>query len=189
MARTINTKRSIILIAHNIRSTHNVGSLFRTAEGLGVNELILSGYTPYPKTSNESRLPHLADKLDKQISKTALGAQNSLKWQRIEDLAQVVEELKYKDYTIVGLEQDKKSIDILEYSAPNKIALIIGNEVTGLQASELKLCDDIIEITMRGKKESFNVVQASAMAMFQMANYSTQTKTSHQEDRLHHPQD
>ena len=80
MARSLNTDRQIILIAHDIRSSHNVGSLFRTAEGLGVNELILSGYTPYPKESKDLRLPHIANKLDKQIDKTALGATRTLKW-------------------------------------------------------------------------------------------------------------
>ncbi len=65
----------IILIAHNIRSTHNVGSLFRTAEGFGVNKIILSGYSPYPKVQNDPRLPHIYEKLTDQIHKTALGAE------------------------------------------------------------------------------------------------------------------
>lgn len=166
MPRSINNLRQLILIAHNVRSTHNVGSLFRTAEGLGVNELILSGYTPYPKERNDSRLPYMADKIEKQINKTALGAENSLKWQHAEDIFSVITEFKEQGFKVIALEQDKKGHVITDLDYKGKVALIVGNEITGLDKDVLGLCDQIIEIPMFGRKESYNVVQAAAMALF-----------------------
>jgi tRNA G18 (ribose-2'-O)-methylase SpoU len=166
MPRSINNLRQLILIVHNVRSTHNVGSLFRTAEGLGINELILSGYTPYPKERNDNRLPYIADKLDRQINKTALGAKNSLKWRHAEDIASVIADVRVKGFKVIALEQDKKSYVITDLDYEGNIALIVGNELTGLDKKVLGLCDQIIEIPMFGRKESFNVVQAAAMALF-----------------------
>jgi len=166
MSRSLNNLRQLILIAHNVRSTHNVGSLFRTAEGLGVDELILSGYTPYPKEKNDVRLSYMADKLEGQINKTALGAQFSLKWRHTEDIAGVIAAFKKQSFKVIALEQDKKSRVITDLDYGDKIALIIGNELTGLAGSVLGLCDQIIEIPMFGRKESYNVVQAAAMALF-----------------------
>ncbi|MHB1864598.1 MAG: TrmH family RNA methyltransferase [Candidatus Saccharimonadales bacterium] len=168
MPRSLNSKRSIILIAHDIRSAHNVGSIFRTAEGLGVDLFILSGYTPYPKHTDDKRPPHISAKLDKQIYKTALGAQKYLKWKTTDSLMTKLADLKAKGYEIVALEQDQSSVPISNYQPSNKIALIIGNEVSGLGDAVLKSCDTVIEIPMLGKKESFNVVQALAMALFKI---------------------
>ncbi|HEY1645393.1 MAG TPA: TrmH family RNA methyltransferase [Candidatus Saccharimonadales bacterium] len=170
MAR-ISNKRTTILIADNIRSTHNVGSLFRTAEGLGVSSLILTGYTPYPKEPGDKRLEHLALKLDKQINKTALGAQNSLEWQHASDINAEITMLKKLGFRIYALEQHPKSQDLTSVKPADKAALVVGNELTGIEADVLKLCDDIIEIPMFGKKESFNVVQAAAMALFYFRFY------------------
>jgi 23S rRNA (guanosine2251-2'-O)-methyltransferase len=119
--------RDIVLIAHNLRSCHNVGSLLRTAEGLGVTKVILSGYTPHPLHANDRRLPHEAQKLARQIHKTALGA---------------------------------------KYHPPEKIAIVLGREVEGVEPDVLEACDTALEIPMFGKKESFNVVQAAAMALY-----------------------
>ena len=152
MPRSINNLRQLILIAHNVRSTHNVGSLFRTAEGLGVNELILSGYTPYPKEKNDSRLPYIADKLERQINKTALGALNSLKWRHAEDITSVIADVKRQGFKVIALEQDKKGHVITDLNYEGKIALIVGNELTGLDKDVLGLCDQIIEIPMFGQK-------------------------------------
>lgn len=160
--------RSIVLVAHNLRSTHNVGSLLRTAEGLGVEKVILSGYTPYPKMPDDDRLPFLAEKLDKQINKTALGAAKTLKWQYSNEIAPVVQSLKKSGYQIVALEQTQKSISLPNFKTPEKTVLIVGREVEGIEPEILKLCDKIVEIPMFGKKESFNVVQAAAMALYHM---------------------
>lgn len=154
----------IIVIAHNIRSTHNIGSIFRTCEGFGVSKIILSGYSPYPKILNETRLPHLVEKLTDQIHKTALGAETMVNFEHQEapDLG-LLNEL---GFTIVGLEQDDHSIKINKYIAPQKIALLLGEEVQGLTDDLRNLCDDLIEIPMSGKKESFNVSVAAGIALY-----------------------
>ncbi len=157
----------IIVIAHNIRSTHNVGSIFRTAEGFGVSKIILSGYTPYPFIVGDSRLPHISEKLTAQIHKTALGAETMVpfEYQETPDL----QALKGAGFRIVGLEQNAKSIPLSEYKAPEKIALLLGEEVHGIEQDLLNQCDDIIEIPMQGKKESFNVSVAAGIALYALS--------------------
>lgn len=154
----------IVLIAHNIRSTHNVGAIFRTAEGFGIKKIIFSGYTPYPKTINDTRLPHISEKITSQIHKTALGAETLVNFehQELPDL----NGLQEAGYTIVGLEQNKRSLPINNYQKPNKIALILGEEVSGIEDYILSQCQDIIEIPMFGKKESFNVSVACGIALY-----------------------
>lgn len=156
----------IVVIAHNIRSTHNVGAIFRTCEGFGVKKIILSGYTPYPKTANDTRLPHIAEKLTSQIHKTALGAEAMVPFEYQEIPS--VEELRAKGYRIVGLEQDEKSILLPEYKAPEKIILLLGEEVDGITSDLRDICDDLVEIPMRGKKESFNVSVATGIALYNL---------------------
>jgi 23S rRNA (guanosine2251-2'-O)-methyltransferase len=154
----------IIIVAHNIRSTHNVGSIFRTAEGFGIHNIILSGYTPYPKLINDARLPHIYDKLTAQIHKTALGAEQLVpfEYQEVPDL------LRYKNmgYRIVGLEQDERSTIITVYKTPEKLILILGEEVEGIATELRDICDDLLEIPMMGKKESFNVSVATGIALY-----------------------
>jgi 23S rRNA (guanosine2251-2'-O)-methyltransferase len=156
----------IVLIAHNLRSIHNVGSLLRTAEGLGVDELIMTGYTPYPAETPDERLPHLAQKIDRQISKTALGAEKSQSWKHAAEINPVIESLRSQGFTIVALEQTPSSQLLPEFKPPEQIALIVGREVEGLEPEVIELCDMALEIPMSGKKESFNVVQAAAMALY-----------------------
>jgi 23S rRNA (guanosine2251-2'-O)-methyltransferase len=154
----------IIVIAHNIRSTHNIGSIFRTCEGFGVTKLILSGYTPYPNVKNDPRLPHISNKLTAQIHKTALDAEMMVpfEYQAQPDLAS----LRAQGFTIVGLEQDKRSTLLPSYQAPQKVALLLGEEVEGITSDYRDQCDDIIEIPMKGKKESFNVSVAAGIALY-----------------------
>lgn len=158
--------REIILIAHNLRSCHNVGSLLRTAEGLGIQKVYLSGYTPYPLKTSDERLPHLAQKLDKQISKTALGAEKTQQWEQSSQVETVIQKLRADGYRIVALEQSPHSIPLPTYATPEKIAILVGREVEGVEADVLALCDDVVEIPMFGSKESFNVVQAAGMALY-----------------------
>lgn len=155
---------TIIVIAHNIRSTHNVGSIFRTSEGFGVSKIILSGYTPYPTTSGDTRLPHISDKLTSQIHKTALGAETMVPFEYHETLN--LHELKIQGYRIVALEQDRRSVSLDTYQAPDKVALVLGEEVEGISTELLDECDDIIEIPMHGQKESFNVSVATGIALY-----------------------
>ena len=160
----------IIVIAHNIRSTHNIGAIFRTCEGFGVTKIILSGYSPYPSfPSGDPRLPHIAEKLTSQIHKTALDAEMMVPFEYSEtpDLAT----LRQDGYRIVGLEQDDTSVILNAYSIPEKLALLLGEEVHGLTNELRESCDDLIEIPMVGKKESFNVSVACGIALYGL-NYS-----------------
>jgi 23S rRNA (guanosine2251-2'-O)-methyltransferase len=156
----------LVLIAHNLRSTHNVGSLLRTSEGLGVEQVFLTGYTPYPLAAKDDRLPHLAQKIDKQIIKTALGAEKLVKWQYSSDIGPVLAELRRNSFKVVGLEQAPDSIKLPVFKPAAKLALIVGREVEGLEPEVLAICDQVVEIPMFGHKESFNVVQAAAMALY-----------------------
>lgn len=158
--------RSIVLIVHNVRSCHNVGSLLRTAEGLGVEKVYLTGYTPYPVEKKDSRLPHVAQKTHGQIAKTALGAENLVEWQHELDVDSTITKLKQDGYEVCALEQSGESTPLNEYKPSPKVAIIVGNEVAGLDSSLLALSSKLLFIPMFGKKESFNVAQAAAMALY-----------------------
>lgn len=158
--------RKIILIAHDLRSAHNVGSLLRTAEGLGIAKVYLTGYSPYPLTASDTRLPHLANKIDAQISKTALGAEKSLEWEHLDEVEQLLKQLKTDGYAVAALEQTASAVPLPDYHPPEKVAIVLGREVEGLSPELLKLCSIHLEIPMLGSKESFNVVQAAAMALY-----------------------
>ena len=158
--------RDIILIGHDIRSTHNVGSLLRTAECLGVKKVYLTGYTPYPKLEGDRRLPYIAEKITKQIHKTALGAENSIEWSQSDEISPVLRQLKKAGYQLIGLEQNPKSTPLPDFSPPTKCALLLGREVEGIDQKLLVYCDEIVEIPQFGKKESLNVVQAAAIALY-----------------------
>ncbi|HEY1064136.1 MAG TPA: TrmH family RNA methyltransferase [Candidatus Saccharimonadales bacterium] len=157
----------LIIIAHNLRSAHNVGSLLRTAEGLGVSEVLLSGYTPFPPLpQNDPRLPHEQQKVLKLIHKTALGAENTQRWQHAAEVMPTIARLKQDGYVIAALEQTSDSVKLPDFHAPDKLAIILGREVEGIEREVLQQCDLALEIPMFGKKESFNVVQAAAMALY-----------------------
>jgi len=158
--------RRLILVAHNLRSAHNVGSLLRTAEGLGLEQVWLTGYTPYPSREGDTRLPHLAQKADRQVNKTALGAERVLAWHHETDIEKVLTSLHHQGFTTAAVEQAPDSVKLPGFKPPQKLALVVGREVEGLEPEVLELCDLTLEIPMFGKKESFNVVQAAAMALY-----------------------
>ncbi|HSX05224.1 MAG TPA: TrmH family RNA methyltransferase [Candidatus Saccharimonadales bacterium] len=158
--------RTIVVIAHDIRSTHNVGSLLRTCEGLGVQTVYLTGYTPYPRQEHDLRLPHIADKLTKQIQKTALGAETLISWQHETDVRIVLAQLHQAGFQVAALEQAGGSQPLPRFRPPDKLALLLGREVEGIEPELVALCDTTLEIPMFGQKESFNVVQAAAMALY-----------------------
>ena len=158
--------RTLVLIAHNIRSCHNVGSLLRTADGLAVSEVICTGYTPYPLSDNDPRMPHIAAKTDRQIHKTALDAEKTQRWSRQEDIYAVIADKKRQGFTVAAVEQAPGAILLPAFRPEEKLALIVGREVEGIEPEVLKLCDHILEIPMFGKKESFNVAVAAAMALY-----------------------
>lgn len=158
-------ENSLILILHDIRSAHNVGSLFRTADGAGVDQIILSGYAPIPPKQNAL---YLTD-ADKALKKTALGAEESVPWKKVASLTRAINQLKKDGYEIVALEQSLESIEYTAYAPKkSKQALIVGNEVTGVLKKVLEQCDVVLEIPMRGKKNSLNVSVATGIALYQI---------------------
>src|SRR5690606_11986656 len=133
-----------IVILHNIRSTHNVGSIFRTADAAGVSKIYLTGYTPAPVDR--------FGRVQKDIAKTALGAQEYVPWEQ-GTVQAVMKKLKAQGVSLVAVEQDEQSILLPEYRAPTRVAFLFGNEVRGVSSQLRARCDAIIEIPMRGKKE------------------------------------
>jgi 23S rRNA (guanosine2251-2'-O)-methyltransferase len=160
---------SIVVIAHNIRSTHNVGSILRTADGFGVAKVYLTGYTPYPTQANDTRLPHLRDKLTQQIHKTALGAETLMHTEHRETVDGLLQELKDDGYELVALEQSPRAVYLSEFKHGYKVALLLGEEVHGIEPHLLDMCDHIVEIPMRGKKESFNVSVAAGISLYELS--------------------
>jgi len=161
---TGSSSSKLILILHDIRSAHNVGSIFRTADGAGVDEIILSGYSPVPPKKGAL---YLSD-ADKALKKTALGAEESVIWKKRKSLARLLQSLKKEGYDILALEQSKESVDYREYAYSGKIALVVGNEVRGVDTKILASCDAILEIHMYGKKNSLNVSVATGIALYQI---------------------
>lgn len=159
--------QDLALVAVNIRSAHNVGSFLRTCDGFSAS-LILTGITPYPVGSkSDTRLPHVSKKAHAAIAKTALGAENTVNWEYISNPNEAIAALRKRGFHIAAIEQSEGSIPLLALNLKQPTALIVGPEVTGLDRETLKLCDAIYEIPMSGKKESFNVSVAAAIALYQ----------------------
>jgi len=151
--------KDLIVILHNIRSTHNVGSIFRTADAFGVTKIYLAGYTPAPIDR--------FGRTQKDIAKTALGAQEYIPWEA-GDIESIVGGLKKDGYAVISVEQDKNSIPLRDYTSSEKAALIFGNEVDGVPKQLLEKSDAIIEIPMLGTKESLNVSVSAGVVLFQL---------------------
>lgn len=148
----------IAVLLHNIRSTHNVGSIFRTAEGAGAEKMYLSGYTPAPLDR--------FGRVQKDIAKTALGAEKMLPWEYASSPSAIIAKLKKEGWDIVGVEQDKKAIDYRKSRLSRPTLFIFGNEVRGIPPSLRAKCDTLIEIPIHGKKESLNVSVAAGVILF-----------------------
>lgn len=152
----------MIVVLDNIRSVHNVGSIFRTADGAGVEKIIICGVTPKPTDRFKKIRP--------DFEKTALGAEKNVKWEYREETSDTLSELKNNGWHIIALEQakgSKKYSDMsLSKKAQKNTTLVVGNEVNGISKSVLKYADDIIEIPMLGIKESLNVSVAFGIAIY-----------------------
>jgi 23S rRNA (guanosine2251-2'-O)-methyltransferase len=154
----------LIGILHDIRSVHNVGSIFRTADGVGFEKLYLCGITPAPVDRFKKIRPDFA--------KVALGAEKSVVWESVPDVVPLVKKLKKEGWKIFAIEQAKNSMpyylasDVLWNDEHQKAALVVGNEVGGIPPAILKLADAILEIPMLGKKESLNVSVAFGIAAY-----------------------
>jgi len=167
--------KQLTVILYNIRSTYNVGAILRTCDCLGVSEVVFTGYTPFM----DKGLPHEQDKLRKAIHKTALGAEETLNWHRA-DIAEALFDLRGRGYTIVALEQGGHSLNLADSPAlPEKIALILGEEVHGIPADLLAQCDQLLEIPMLGQKESFNVSVATGIALWEITKSSLSGTRKH----------
>ncbi len=145
-----------VVVLENIRSLHNVGSIFRTADGAGFDKVFLTGYTGTPP--------------DRRIEKVSLGAEEFLAWEKNEDSINCVKQLKKEGYRILALEQTSTSQDLFEtkFDDLEKVALILGNEVEGISKELLALADITLEIPMKGQKGSLNVSIAAGIAMYQV---------------------
>lgn len=159
-------KFQVSVVAHNVRSSYNVGSIFRTCDGFGVEHLYLSGYTPYPEAENDTRLPHISAKATSEITKTALGAEKTVPSTHVSNIHVTIEAFKVHGYTIIGLEQDETAVSLPEFETPDKVLLILGEEVKGISSDIREKCDHLIEIPMVGSKESFNVSVAAGIALY-----------------------
>lgn len=157
---------NVVVVAHNIRSVHNVGSIFRTCEGFGVAKLYLTGYTPYPELVQDKRLPHIRNKLSNQINKTALGAEYFVAFEYHDSITSLILELREESFSIIGLEQTPQSTLLPDFKTPEATALVLGEEVLGIPKEVRDLCDNFVEIPMRGRKESFNVSVATGVALY-----------------------
>ena len=152
-------EKKIAVLLHNIRSTHNVGSIFRTSDAAGVSKIYLSGFTSMP-TDRFGRAK-------KNIAKTALGAQIFVPWEYATSSAKVISRLKREGWKIVGVEQDSHARDYRRFKIKRPTVFIFGNEVRGIPKSVRAQCDALIEIPMRGRKESLNVSVAAGIILFQ----------------------
>ncbi|MBV9159457.1 MAG: RNA methyltransferase [Candidatus Kaiserbacteria bacterium] len=152
----------LAILLHNIRSAHNVGSIFRTADAAGVAHIYLTGYTPLPIDR--------FGRPQKDIAKTALGAEKSVEWEASASPAALITRLKRQGFTVVALEQEKRSIPYTDFRAGGKTLFIFGNEVRGVSKALRDCADVILEIPMRGTKESLNVSVAAGIALFSAIN-------------------
>ncbi len=142
--------KELHLIAHDIRSLENVGSLFRTADSLGVTKLWLTGYTAAPP--------------DPRIAKVALGAERSVPFEAVGNIADVFQRMKQEKIPVYALELTPEAVDLADFKAPERVALLLGTETTGIPPSLLEQCAGAVKITQKGVKESLNVSVAAGIA-------------------------
>jgi tRNA G18 (ribose-2'-O)-methylase SpoU len=153
--------KEFVVICDDLRSLFNVGSVFRTSDGVGVNKIYLCGITGHPDVPKAKR----------KISKVALGAQDFIEWEYVKQSWRLVEKLKKEGYQIISLEQTSRSINYTKFKPKFPLALIIGNESNGVKKSLLNRSDKIIDIPMRGQKESLNVSVAFGIVAYWIGGF------------------
>jgi len=148
---------NLVVVLYNLRSAHNVGAIFRTADALQAAKMFLAGTTPVPGQAGKS---------GRELAKTALGAENFVFWKQVKAVGVLLKTLKKEGFQLLALEQDKQAQDIRKYRLPKnkKVALIVGYEIKGIPTRILRQCDKIIQIPMFGRKESLNVSVAFGVA-------------------------
>src|SRR3989344_3053730 len=155
--------KEIVVMLDNIRSNENVGSIFRTSDAAGVSKIYLVGITPAPLDR--------FNRVNKRLAKAALGAEKTVGWEQVESFKSASLKVKKEGFKIVGVEQDKKAKDYKLLSNSYNLAFVFGNEVDGLSKEDIELCDEIVEIPMKGKKESLNVAVAAGIILFNNLSY------------------
>lgn len=161
--------RDISLILHDIRSSENVGSIFRTADAAGVSKIYLTGYTPAPLDRFKRK--------NTKLAKAALGAEDTVLWEHAQDILLLIKKLKDDGVRVVAVEQDPRARPYMGVTLATHTAYILGNEVEGIQSGVLDVVDEIVEIPMYGKKESLNVSVAAGIMLFH-ARYDSVSKLS-----------
>jgi tRNA G18 (ribose-2'-O)-methylase SpoU len=156
-------KTALIAVLEIIRSAYNVGSVFRTADAFLMEAIYITGYTCTP--------PH------KEIKKTALGAEDSVDWKHFTNATEAIKALKEKGYKVYAIEQAENSLMLqkLEFKADDKIAVIFGNEVTGVEQETILQCDGCIEIPQLGMKHSLNIATAAGVVLWEIVRGRIQT--------------
>jgi 23S rRNA (guanosine2251-2'-O)-methyltransferase len=161
-------KLPIRLILSDIRSALNVGAILRTADAAGIELVYACGYTPYPKQPNDPRAAHIVASNTRSIAKTALGAEVDVPVAHYLDTASAIREARSSGFKIIVVEQAERSLNLYQYRPDGPVALVVGNEVTGVSDADLSLSDVILQLPMVGAKESLNVSAAAAIAIYQM---------------------
>jgi 23S rRNA (guanosine2251-2'-O)-methyltransferase len=146
------------VILHDIRSHYNVGAIFRTCDGAGVSKIYLTGYTPAPEDRFGREVA--------EISKTALGAEKFVAWEKVEDTLLVVQKLKAEGVTVVAVEQSESSVMLNDFVTPEKVAYVFGSETEGVPLEVLAEVDVVLELPMLGQKESLNVSVTAGIVLF-----------------------
>lgn len=152
--------KEIVVLLHNIRSIHNVASIFRTADAANVTKIYCCGITPIPLDRFK--------KVRSAFTKVSLGAEKTVSWENIPSIKELIIKLKREHFYIVALEQAQNSHSYTKPLSHKKIALVVGNEVEGIKKDVLNVSDATIEIPMYGKKESLNVSVAFGIAIYQI---------------------
>lgn len=162
--------REITVILDNIRSAHNVGAILRSCDVFNIKKVICCGITPHLPQANDERLPHVQRNTLLQISKTALGSEKTTKTLYVKSITQVISNLHAASLPIFALEQAKNSVPIEHFTPPPAFAVVFGSEINGVNKQVLKECNEILEISQYGSKESLNVSVAAGIALFQLSH-------------------
>lgn len=166
------TNYPLRLILADIRSTANVGSILRTAEAFGVERVYAAGYTPYPRLPHDDRPPYIIHSNTKSIARTALGAENYVPIEHIPTSLEAIMRARADGLKIIVLEQAKNSLNLASYRLDGPAALMLGSEVAGVPPKLLSAADDVLEIPMMGRKESFGVAVAAGIALYSLRSSS-----------------
>jgi 23S rRNA (guanosine2251-2'-O)-methyltransferase len=161
-SRKLKNKNEVVVVLPDIRSSYNIGSIFRTSDATGVSKIYICGYSPCP--TDKFNRPQ------KEIAKTALGAEKRIPWEYKKDVQRVIKNLKEEGFVVVAVEQDERSITYKKFfkESGGKIAIVFGNEVEGLLKKIIASCDAVVDIPMLGEKESLNVSVSAGIILYEL---------------------